>query len=279
MRVEINRDRIIRKTLRTIRMLTIVIVLCFFLLPFYIMISNAIKPDIHINAYPPVFFFKPTLKHFVELFERQPFGQYLINSLVISGSATFIGFLVGIPAAYAIARFKLRQISSIVLICRMFPFMSVLLPWFIMTQKAGLLDSYSPIILSHLVFTIPYATMIMIGFFEDIPTGLEEAAWIDGCSRMGTFVRIILPLSIPGMVAASIIAFSYSWNNFLFALILTASRVKPLPVAAYSFLEGDYVAWGGLSAAATLITLPIIIFALFVQRYLVRGLTTGGLKQ
>jgi multiple sugar transport system permease protein len=278
LQTRVNRYRIIRKTLRVMRMLTIFVVLCFFLVPFYIMLSNALKPNIHINAYPPVFVFKPTLEHFVVIFERHPFGQYFLNSLIISGGATAIGFVVGIPAAYAIARFRLRQITSIVLICRMFPFISVLLPWFIMTQRAGLLDSYTPVILSHLVFTIPYATMIMIGFFEDIPADLEEAAWIDGCSRMGTFIKIILPLTIPGMVAASIIAFSYSWNNFLFALILTASRVRTLPVAAYSFLEGDYVEWGGLSAAATLITLPIMLFALLVQRYLVRGLTTGGVK-
>jgi multiple sugar transport system permease protein len=258
--------------------LAVLLVAGFFLLPFYIMLSNSLKPEILINAYPPVILFQPTLNHFAEVFRRYPFGSYLVNSAVISLSATALGFVIGIPAAYAIARYALRRLITLVLVVRMIPYVSLLIPWYLMAQQANILDTYVPMILTHLLFTIPYAAMILIGFFEDIPLALEEAAWIDGCSRLEAFVRIALPLSLPGIAAAAVIAFTYSWNNFLFALVLTGARTKTLPVAAYSFLTADQVDWGGLSAAATLITAPVLVFVSFAQRYLIRGLLAGAVK-
>jgi multiple sugar transport system permease protein len=147
-----------------------------------------------------------------------------------------------------------------------------------MAQRANLVDTYVPMILTHLVFTIPYAAMILVGFFEDIPMALEEAAWIDGCSRLKAFLCIALPLTLPGIVAAGIIAFTYSWNNFLFALILTGAKTKTLPVAVYGFLTADQVDWGGLSAAAALITAPVLVLVFVAQRYLIRGLVAGAVK-
>ena len=258
--------------------LAVLLVTGFFLLPFYIMLSNALKPEVHINAYPPVFVFRPTLNHFAEVFRRYPFASYLLNSAVISLSATALGFVIGIPAAYAIARYALRRLITLILVVRMIPYVSLLIPWYLMAQKADMVDTYAPMILTHLLFTIPYAAMILIGFFEDIPMALEEAAWIDGCSRLEAFVKIVLPLTLPGIVAAAVIAFTYSWNNFLFALVLTGAKTKTLPVAVYSFLTADQVDWGGLSAAATLITAPVLVFVCFVQRYLIRGLLAGAVK-
>jgi multiple sugar transport system permease protein len=258
--------------------LAVLLVTAFFLLPFFIMITNALKPEIHINAYPPVFIFTPTIHHFAEVFRRYPFVSYMLNSAVISFSAVAVGFVIGIPAAYAIARFALRRLITLILVVRMIPYVSLLIPWYLMAQKANMVDTFAPMILTHLVFTIPYAAMILIGFFEDIPVALEEAAWMDGCSRVEAFLRIALPLTLPGIVAAGVIAFTYSWNNFLFALVLTGSRTKTLPVAVYGFLTADQVDWGGLSAAATLITAPVLVFVFFVQRYLIRGLVAGAIK-
>ncbi len=258
--------------------LAVLLVAGFFLLPFYIMLSNSLKPEVYINAYPPVFVFPPTLRHFAEVFRRYPFVSYLVNSAVISLSATALGFIIGIPAAYAIARYALRRLITLVLVVRMIPYVSLLIPWYLMAQKANMVDTYAPMILTHLLFTVPYAAMILIGFFEDIPMALEEAAWIDGCSRLEAFVRIALPLTLPGIVAAGVIAFTYSWNNFLFALVLTGAKTKTLPVAAYGFLTSDQVDWGGLSAAATLITAPVLLFVCFAQRYLIRGLLAGAVK-
>jgi multiple sugar transport system permease protein len=258
--------------------LAVLLVLGFFLLPFYIMLSNSLKPEVAINAYPPVVLFRPTLIHFAEVFRRYPFVSYMLNSAVISVSATALGFAIGIPMAYAIARFALRRLITLVLVVRMIPYVSLLIPWFLMAQRTNLVDTYPPMILTHLLFTIPYAAMILVGFFEDIPRALEEAAWIDGCSRLEAFVRIALPLTLPGIVAAGIIAFTYSWNNFLFALVLTGAKTKTLPVAVYGFLTADQIDWGGLSAAATLITAPVLIFVFFAQRYLIRGLVAGAVK-
>jgi multiple sugar transport system permease protein len=258
--------------------LAVGLVTAFFLLPFFIMVTNAVKPELYINAYPPVFIFPPTFRHFAEVFRRYPFLTYMLNSAVISCSATLLGFLIGIPAAYAIARFALRRLVTLILVVRMIPYVSLLIPWYLMAQRADMVDTYPPMILTHLVFTVPYAAMILVGFFEDIPVALEEAAWIDGCSRVEAFVRIALPLTLPGVVAAGIIAFTYSWNNFLFALVLTGANTKTLPVAVYGFLTSDQVDWGGLSAAATLITAPVLVFVFFAQRYLVRGLVAGAVK-
>lgn len=258
--------------------LAVLVVVGFFFLPFSIMLSNSLKPEVYINAYPPVLLFRPTLTHFAEVFRRYPFVSYMLNSAVISGSATALGFVIGIPMAYAIARFALRRLITLVLVVRMIPYVSLLIPWFLMAQRASLVDTYPPMILTHLLFTIPYAAMILVGFFEDIPRSLEEAAWIDGCSRIEAFVRIALPLTLPGIVAAGIIAFTYSWNNFLFALVLTGAKTKTLPVAVYGFLTADQIDWGGLSAAATLITAPVLIFVFFAQRYLIRGLIAGAVK-
>jgi multiple sugar transport system permease protein len=258
--------------------LAVGLVTAFFLLPFFIMITNALKPEVYINAYPPVFIFQPTFRHFWEVFHRYPFLSYMLNSAVITCSATLLGFLIGIPAAYAIARYALRRLVTLILVVRMIPYVSLLIPWYLMAQKANMVDTFVPMILTHLVFTIPYAAMILIGFFEDIPVALEEAAWIDGCSRVEAFLKIALPLTLPGIVAAGVIAFTYSWNNFLFALVLTGANTKTLPVAVYGFLTADQVDWGGLSAAATLITAPVLVFVFFAQRYLVRGLVAGAVK-
>jgi len=258
--------------------LAVLFVTAFFLLPFFIMVTNSLKPEVHINASPPVFVFQPTFNHFTEVFRRYPFVSYMLNSAVISVSATALGFIIGIPAAYAIARYALRRLVTLILVVRMIPYVSLLIPWYLMAQKANVVDTYPPMILTHLLFTIPYAAMILVGFFEDIPIALEEAAWIDGCSRIAAFVRIALPLTLPGIVAAAVIAFTYSWNNFLFALVLTGAKTKTLPVAVYGFLTADQVDWGGLSAAATLITTPVLVFVFFVQRYLIRGLVAGAIK-
>jgi multiple sugar transport system permease protein len=258
--------------------LAVLLVTGFFLLPFFIMITNALKPEVYINAYPPVFIFQPTFHHFAEVFRRYPFVSYMLNSAVISGSATALGFVIGIPAAYAIARYALRRLVTLILVVRMIPYVSLLIPWYLMAQKGNMVDTYPPMILTHLLFTIPYAAMILIGFFEDIPMALEEAAWIDGCSRVEAFLKIALPLTLPGIVAAAVIAFTYSWNNFLFALVLTGAKTKTLPVAVYGFLTADQVDWGGLSAAAALITAPVLVFVFFAQRYLIRGLVAGAIK-
>lgn len=186
--------------------------------------------------------------------------------------------VLGLPAAYAIARFKQRGLSLWILISRIIPYITFLLPLFLAFTRLNLIGSFTALITSHLIITLPLIVWITIAFFEDIPTDLEEAALVDGSSRAGAFVRIILPLVAPGMVTAGILAMIFSWNQFLFSLILGGPATKTVPVAVFNFLSYGSQDYGAIAAAAVLITLPIIVLSLTVQRYIVKGLTAGGVK-
>jgi multiple sugar transport system permease protein len=192
--------------------------------------------------------------------------------------STVLGLLLGLPAAYSIARHRPRGLAMAILFARMAPFMSYLVPWFIMFRHLQLVDTYVGLTASHLVISLPLAVWLMIGFFEDIPQELEEAAEIDGCSRLESFLYIALPISRNGIVATAVLSFIFSWNNFLFALILAGPRTRTVPVAVFSFLSYEQVDWGGLAAAATIITLPVLLFIFVIHKQIVRGLTLGAVK-
>lgn len=258
-------------------------VIAFFTLPFvfviYWMFSNGFKNVVDITSYPPkLFSFTPTLKNYEHALFSVPFFKYLLNSCIVSIFATLGGVGLGIPAAYSIARFRQMRIAFAVLCARVIPFVSILIPWFMLFRTLGLTDTYIGLILSHLLVTTPISTWLMIGFFEDIPRELEEAAWIDGSSKIKAFWVIVLPLTKPGLVTTSILAFIFSWNNFIFSLALGGNNTNTLPVSVFNFMYFEEIDWGGLSAAASLITIPVLVFALLIQEYFVKGLTMGGMK-
>lgn len=250
-----------------------------FVFVFYWMVLGALKTQVQNTASPPIFLFQPTLENFRKVFVANQFLRYIVNSVVVSGGATLLALLLGLPAAHAIARYRRRGIALGILVARMAPHLSYVVPFFIFFQWLGWIDTYAAIILSHLVITLPLVVWLLIGAFEDVPLELEEAARIDGCSRWQVFTRISLPVCRTSLATATILAFTFSWNNFLFALILTGPERRTLPVAVFNFISGDEIDWGGLSAAATLITLPILVLILFVQRHIVQGMTAGGLKE
>ncbi|MBN1994373.1 MAG: carbohydrate ABC transporter permease, partial [Anaerolineae bacterium] len=161
---------------------------------------------------------------------------------------------------------------------RIMPGISYLVPWFIMFSNLKLIGTYYALILSHLLVTLPMTVWLMIGFFEDIPQELDEAALIDGCNLFEAFLKVSLPLVKPGIAASAILSFIFSWNNFMFSLVLASQETRPLPVAVFSFISYTQIDWGGLNAAATIVTLPVLIMILFVQKYMVRGLTLGSVK-
>lgn len=245
---------------------------------FYWMVLSSLKTDQQNINYPPLFWFTPSLGAYVKVFAENPFLSYTKNSLIISLGATLVGLLLGVPAAYSIARHKQKRLALSILVARMAPGLANLVPWFILFRKVHLLDSYTGLILSHLVITLPMVVWVMISFFEDLPHELFEAGLIDGCSQFGVFRRIAVPLTRPGMVASGVIAFIFSWNNFVFSLILSGESTKTLPVAVFNFLTYGAVSWGGLTAAATLITVPVVILTLLVQRHIVKGMTFGAVK-
>ena len=248
------------------------------LFPFVWMIMMSLKTQVQNTADTPVWFFTPVLDNYRNVIGRNNFLVFTKNSLIVAVAATAIGMVLGLPAAYAIARYKQAGLSLWILVSRIIPYITFLLPLFLVFTKLHLIGSFAALIISHLIITLPMIVWVTIAFFEDIPTDLEEAALVDGSSRAGAFVRIILPLVAPGVVTAGILAMIFSWNQFLFSLILGGPNTKTVPVAVFNFLSYGSQDYGAIAAAAVLITLPIILLSLTVQRYIVKGLTAGGVK-
>jgi len=246
---------------------------------FYWMITLSLKPQIEAAAYPPSFFrFSVTFKGYVEVFAKHPFLLYIWNSLVVAAGSTLLGLIVGLPCAYGIAQWRQHKLALAVLVARIIPGISYLIPWYILFRNLKMVDTYQALILTHLVVGLPITIWVMIGFFEDIPPDLREAALIDGCTDYGAFWRVAVPLVKPGVVATAILAFIFSWNNFLFSVILAGRNTRTLPIAVFNMIGYEEINWGPLAAAATLITLPVIILTLIIQRHIVTGLTFGAVK-
>jgi len=242
------------------------------------MVLTGLKTGVQNIAYPPEFIFTPTLENYQAVFQQHNFLRYLMNSLIIAALATGVSLLLGLPAAYSIAKYRQGRIGIMILLARMTPFVSYLLPWYIIFRYLKLIDTYTALTLTHLIITLPMVTWLMVAFFESVPADLEDAAMIDGCSRLQSFLMIVLPLVRNGIATSAIMAFIFSWNQFLFSLILSGPRTKTVPVAVYSFISYGKIDWAGIGAAATLIVLPVSIFAFFVRRTIVQGLTMGALK-
>jgi multiple sugar transport system permease protein len=251
-------------------------------LPFFFvfawMVETAFKTQLQNTAIPPLLIFKPTFENFVTVFSRNPMWRFLLNTVVVGAGATLLAMILGLPAAYGIARHRQQRLAVGILVARIMPGISYLVPWFIMFSSLKLIGSYATLIMAHLMITLPMTIWLMIGFFEDIPPELDEAALIDGCNPLQSFVRIALPLTRPGIAASAILSFIFSWNNFMFSLVLSNQNTRPLPVAVFSFISYTQVDWGGLNAAALIVTLPVLIMVMFVQKHMVRGLTLGSVK-
>ena len=242
------------------------------------MILTGLKTGVQNISYPPQFIFSPTLENFRAVFQQYNFFKYLMNSLIVATLATGISLLLGLPAAYSIAKYRQGKIGIIVLVARMTPFVSYLLPWYIIFRYLNLIDTYTALTITHLIITLPMVIWLMISFFESVPVELEDAAKIDGCSGIQSFLIIVLPLVRNGIATSAIISFIFSWNQFLFSLILSGPKTKTVPVAVYNFISYGKIDWAGIGAAATLIVLPVSVFAFFVRKSIVQGLTMGALK-
>lgn len=256
----------------------IAFVVLFFLSPLLWMLLNSFKSALEIVTMPPRLIFSPTLENYSNVFKTQNFLGYIWNSLVVAGGSVTIGLVIGLPAAFSIARYKQHKLAVLILIARIVPGITFLLPLFIMFRLFGLVDTYLSLILSHLLVGLPFIVWVMVPFFEAIPSDLIDAARVDGCSITQTFFRVILPISGPGIVTSSILAFIFSWNNFMFSIILASNRTKTVPVAIYNFIAFATIDWGGLMAASVIITLPVLVITLITQKYVIRGLTAGAVK-
>ncbi len=271
--------RNVQKTISTIiYVIAMLILLLVFLLPFFWMVYCSFKTPIELSKLPVNWLKGLTTDNYGKVFVQQNFFKFIKNSLIVAAGSTFFGLLIGLPASYSIARHNQKKISMVILISRMVPGITFLLPLYIMFRSLNMVDTYSSLILAHMLVGLPFIVWIMVPFFESIPSELVEAAIVDGASSLRTFIRIILPLSVPGIVTASILSFTFSWNNFMFSIVLASNKTRTVPVAIYNFISYASIDWGGLMAAATVITLPILILAIVTQRYVIRGMTAGAVK-
>ena len=241
-------------------------------LVFLWMISLSLKNELDNTAFPPVFIpSPPTFANYLDVFEKNNFALYLWNSILVTGGAVLVGLAVGVPAGYGIARGKAHKFAILILVARMTPALSYLIPLFLLFQITGLVGTVTALVITHLVITIPIIVWIMIGYFENVPMELEDAARIDVASTWQAFRHVALPLARPGIVVGGILA-------FIFSVVLGGKASRTLPSAVYNSLTFEQISWGPLAAAALLVTLPVLLLTVLAQREIVAGLSAGGLK-
>lgn len=261
-----------------LRALAIILVVLAFLFPFVWMVLASFKTPIDITGRGNPFVFTPTMQHYNNVLGRYAFHIFIWNSFVVAALSTLFSLILGLPAAYAIARFRMPRMGLVLLVARIIPGIAFLIPWFILFSQLRLVGTYTALVLSHMLVGMPFIAWVMISFFEGLPVELEEAGQVDGLTRIGSFLRIALPLSMPGIITGSILSFIFSWNNFMFSVVLAGQRTRTSPVAIFNFISYATIDWGGLMAASVIITLPVVLIALFVQRYIISGLTAGATK-
>ena len=254
-----------------------------FLFPVFWMVLSSFKAQRDIFTVPPTMFFTPTLQHYVEYMQRADISRRMINTIIVAAGSGIISIVAGGMAGYALARIRLRgagTIGVLILLSRGVPPIALAVPMFLVARSLGVTDQHITLILAYCTFLIPYVMWLMRGFFLALPKELEESAMIDGCSRMGAFFKIIVPISMPGILSTLIFSMILAWEELLFALVLTNRYASTIPVAIAG-IAGDTVNganWGALTAVGTLTVLPVVVFALLVQKWLIQGLADGATK-
>ncbi|UQZ86877.1 Trehalose transport system permease protein SugB [Paenibacillus konkukensis] len=249
-----------------------------FTFPFIWMLMASFKTQVQVLSADHIFLFKPTFKNYIEVFRDNDYLRYLLNSFLVALGSTAFALILGLPAAYSIAKYRMHTLGTVILVAKMIPGITFLVPWYILFTKLHMVDTFTVLIVSHMVIGLPFIMWVMIPFFEAFPVEVEESSWIDGSSKFRAFMSIVLPVSVPGIVTAALLSFIFSWNNFMFSLILAGERTKTLPIAVFNFISASNINWGALMAAACVITLPVMIMALFSQKYIVSGLSAGAVK-
>lgn len=263
----------------------IVIFLGLVLFPIIWMLSTAIKPNQDIIQIVPRWIpTRPTLDHFLNVLREEITITFLKNSLFVASLTTVFSILIGLPAGYAFSRYKYRGSAFIklgILATQMFPGVVLLISFYIILYKLKLLNTYFAIIISHTSFALPFTIWLMASFIDTLPVELEESAQIDGCSRLGAMIRVVVPLVTPGILATGFFTFMQSWDEYIYVLTLTSSdRMRTLPVGMVGIFVGEYsYKWGDMMACSFLFALPVLILFIFLQRFLIAGLTAGAVKE
>ncbi|MER3482887.1 MAG: sugar ABC transporter permease [Meiothermus sp.] len=265
--------------------LLVVFIVVYSVFPFYWAVISSFKTSDSLFSANPSFLPIPfTLAHYQNVFSGAAFGRNLFNSLLVAGGATLISLVLGVSAAYALGRLRFPPkniVLYIVLAMTMFPQVSVLSGMFVLLRQLNLFNSFPGLIFSYLLFTLPFTIWVLTGYFRGLPRELEEAAYVDGATPIQTLLRVMLPITGPGLITTGLLAFISAWNEYLFALTFTiGNSVKTVPVAIASFGGASpfEVPWGSIMAASVIVTVPLVILVLIFQQRIVAGLTAGAVK-
>jgi multiple sugar transport system permease protein len=273
-------------TLKRVRLFVVMAIAAIFLLawvfPIIWSILNSLKTDQDVLAYPPKLMFSPTLEAYRDvLFGSAAILPNLISSFIISIGTTIITMLMAVPAAYALARLRFRGkrfAGFYVLATQMLPPVGIIIPYFLILRRIGWIDTYQGIILIYLSFSLPFAIWLLVSYFEDIPFEMEEAAYLDGATRLRTLWRVIIPQVRGGIAVTIVFVFLNAWNEFLFAVVLSGNTVRPVTVAMFNFVSVEQTLWAKLAAVSVLAMLPVVVLGIVAQKNIVKGLTVGAVK-
>ena len=268
--------------MKIVRFILIVLLLIFVLFPFFYMVSTAFKAESDLFKSPPKFLPKePTLENFRQALQPK-FIRYFENSFIITISTTVVVIIVAIFSSYAFSRlhFKGRKfLLKIIIFTQLFPLIVIIIPIYVIFTKTHIVNTHLSLVIAYLAFTVPVGVWMLRGFFKNIPYNLEEAAMVDGCTRFSAFIRVVLPLARPGISATAVYIYIVTWQEFMFALtFLTGEKMRTLPVGILDFIRLYGVNWGGLMALSSLITIPVFVLFLVLQRQFISGLTQGSTK-
>ncbi|RKL66995.1 sugar ABC transporter permease [Salipaludibacillus neizhouensis] len=274
--------RLFKKNKTIIGLITTVLALLF-ISPYIYIVLTSIKPSSDAISPSPTFFPRElSLENYVTMFNQMPIAKYFFNSFITASISTILAVFLGALAAYGLSRFssKTGNIFLLLTLCvRMVPMISIAIPMYIIINGMGLIDTRVALIITYTAINVPFAIWLMIGFFNNIPKEFDEAARIDGCNIFTAFIKVILPVSLPGLATAAIFCFMLAWNDFLFALLLTSTNAKTATVGISEFLTAYNLDLGPMTAAAVSFSLPVMIFSIIVQRYIVSGMTLGAVKE
>jgi multiple sugar transport system permease protein len=256
----------------------LIVILAIYLMPVLWLVTTAYKPPREIFSSPPSFAFTPTMFNFQRIFELFDVWALLKSSLIISLGTTVLSLLLGVPAGYALARSRSRYailVAYFFLAIRTVPIIATLIPFYLMMRDIGLLGTWWAVVMINTTLNCAFVTWMMFSYFRALPRDMEEAALTDGCTLWGSFYRVALPMVVPGIIASALFCIMFSWNDFLTPMFLTGPDTKPLSVALLAAFGTKDITWGTLGALAHFSTVPIVLMALFLNRYFVQGLTRG----
>jgi multiple sugar transport system permease protein len=274
----------LQKQISTILLYVVIaMVLLIIAFPVYWLISTSLKPGLESLTNPPTYIpSRLVFDNYIAVLKSENV-KFLRNSLIVALASTFLTTIMGAMAAYALSKtyiaFWVRRVLMLwILVTRIFPPITTAIPYYVIIKNLGLADTHAALIITYVSYGLPFVIWLMLGFFQDMPVDIERAAIVDGCSMWQRFRQVVLPLTLPGLAVTAIFAFIYAWNEFLYASIITSFNAKTLPVVIATFISDQYLRWGEMSAMGSMMIIPVMIFALATQKYLVRGLTFGAVK-